>query len=88
MSARGDDSPESRVTEVVGRLLAQRSISAPVSRTDDLRHAGLTSLDMISLVLSVEAEFDLTVPEESIHPANFRTIEGISRLVESLLEDT
>ena len=80
-----DDSPGDRVVEVVQRLLAERSISRRVSSDDDLREVGLTSLDMVNLMLSVEAEFDLEIPEIHITPANFRSISTISRLVTELL---
>lgn len=85
MSDHDSNAPETRVTAVVQRLLAQRSIDQAVSPSDDLRRAGLTSLDMINLVLSVEEEFDITVPEDRIDPANFRSIDAISRLVAALL---
>jgi acyl carrier protein len=85
MSANANRPPQTRVRTVVERLLAQRAIQHRVAAHDDLRQAGLTSLDMINLVLSVEAEFDITIPEDSIDPANFRTIEAISRLVIALL---
>ena len=85
MSDRGICSPQGRVSAVVQHLLAQRSITREVGPLDDLRQAGLTSLDMISLVLSLEGEFGITVPETSIKPANFRTVDAISRLVTSLL---
>ena len=71
--------------DVVQRLLAERSISRQVSSDDDLREVGLTSLDMVNLMLSVEAEFDLEIPEVDITPANFRSISTISRLVIALL---
>lgn len=87
MSDRDSNAPETRVTAVVQRLLTQRSIEQPVGPSDDLRRAGLTSLDMINLVLSVEEEFDVTVPEDRIDPANFRSIDAISRLVAALLAD-
>ena len=73
------------MVDVVQRLLAERSISRPVSSDDDLREIGLTSLDMVNLMLSVEAEFDLEIPEIDITPANFRSISTISRLVTELL---
>jgi len=85
MSDRGTCSPQGRVRAVVQHLLALRSITREVAPQDDLRQAGLTSLDMISLVLSLEGEFGITVPEASIKPANFRTVDAISRLVTSLL---
>jgi acyl carrier protein len=78
-------SPGERVVDVVRRLLAERSISRPVGSDDDLREVGLTSLDMVNLMLSVEAEFDLEIPEIDITPANFRSISTISNLVTTLL---
>jgi acyl carrier protein len=78
------NSPQSRVVAVVQRLLTERSIARAVGPEDDLREAGLTSLDMVSLVLAVEAEFDLLIPEPSIQPANFRSVATISNLVTTL----
>jgi acyl carrier protein len=81
------NSPRDRVVEVVQRLLAERSISRPVGSDDDLREVGLTSLDMVNLMLSVEAEFDLEIPEIDITPVNFRSISTISTLVTTLLNN-
>ena len=78
------NSPQPRVIGVVERLLAERSITGPIHPQDDLRDAGLTSLDMVSLVLAVEAEFDLLIPEPSISPANFRSVDAITSLVADL----
>ena len=72
------------VTDVVRRILDARSIAQPVQPHDDLREAGLTSLDMVSLVLSVESEFDVKVPERDITPKNFRSITTIETLVARL----
>jgi acyl carrier protein len=77
--------PESRITAVVLRQLKTRGAAKPVGPSDDLREAGLTSMDMLNLVLSIEAEFDITIPESGISPANFRSIASISQLVGSLL---
>jgi acyl carrier protein len=78
-------SPEERVSRVVQLLLVERSLSPAIQPDDDLRVAGLTSLDMISLVLAVEAEFGLLVPETQIKPDNFQSIAAISTLVSALL---
>src|SRR2546423_12314696 len=77
-------SVEERIAGVVHRLLTEHSIDRDVAVDEDLRQAGLSSLDMVSLVLSVEEEFDLMVPEVSIMPANFRSIRAIGQLVDSL----
>jgi hypothetical protein len=45
------------VTEVVRRMLVERSIGGTVTADADLREIGLTSLDMVDLVLSVISRF-------------------------------
>ena len=72
------------VAEVVRRMLVERSIVGTVTADADLREIGLTSLDMVDLVLSVESEFDLQIPEAQITPANFRSISAIDALVNAL----
>lgn len=72
------------VLHIVQRLLAQRSIDQSINDDDDLREAGLTSLDMVDLVLSVESELDVKIPEAAITPANFRSISKINALVTTL----
>jgi acyl carrier protein len=72
------------VTEVVRRMLMERSIEGTVTADADLREIGLTSLDMVDLVLSVECAFDLQIPEAQITPANFRSISAIDALVSTL----
>jgi acyl carrier protein len=84
MSDSNARSVEERIAGVVQRLLREHSIDHTVGVDEDLRQAGLSSLDMVTLVLSVEEEFDLMVPEVSIMPTNFRSIAAISRLVDSL----
>jgi len=68
----------------VQKLLSERSITRKIKPEDDLRDAGLTSMDMVNLVLAVESEFDLMIPETSITPANFRSVTAISSLVGAL----
>jgi acyl carrier protein len=84
-SLRMSADPTGGVREVVHRMLIERSIDATVTADADLREVGLTSLDMVDLVLSVECEFDLQIPEAQITPANFRSIATIDALVSALL---
>jgi acyl carrier protein len=76
---------EGRLAAVLSSILAKRSIERPVSADDNLREIGLTSLDMINLVISIEAEFGVQFPEAEITPANFRSIRAISTLLATLL---
>jgi len=77
-----------RVAELVRQLLAKRAIDRTLGDDDDLGDSGLSSLDMVNLMLAVETEFDLKIPERDMRPANFRTIARIEALVASLMDQS
>lgn len=70
---------------MVNRMLSERSLRFPAFPDDDLRTLGLSSLDMVNLVLAVESEFDVSIPDADITPARFRSIATIAALVVTLL---
>jgi acyl carrier protein len=70
-----------RVAQLVRRVLDKRAIARPVGPDDDLRGCGLSSLDIVNLMLAVETEFALRIPEREMTPANFRSIARIAALV-------
>ena len=53
----------------------------PVSIDEQLSAAGLSSLDMVNLMIALEAEFDIMIPGSEITPANFRSISTIEALI-------
>jgi acyl carrier protein len=76
------------VSDVQGRLLAlvksilkQNAITAAVEPATLLVDVGLTSMDMVNLMLAVESEFDFTIPQGEITPENFQSVETLIRLV-------
>jgi acyl carrier protein len=38
-------------------------------------------MDMVNLMLAVEAEFDFTIAQSEITPENFQSVETLTRLV-------
>ena len=74
-----------RVALLVRRFMGKRAAARPVADDDDLRAGGLSSLDIVNLMLSVEAEFAVKIPERDMTPANFRSIARIVDLVAALL---
>lgn len=78
--------PTERVALQARRLLAKRAIERPPGADEDLAACGLSSLDIVNLMLAVEAEFDIKIPEREMTPANFRTIAQIAKLVRGLCE--
>jgi acyl carrier protein len=85
MRTATNDSAKDRVAGIVLEILERRSVNQQISVDDDLQNVGLTSLDMVNLMLSVEAEFDLRIPDTDMTPRNFRSISAIDALVTTLL---
>jgi acyl carrier protein len=81
MSADSKAEVQSRILAVVEALLKEHSAHADISPDVRLADVGLTSMDMVNLMLGVEAAFDLTIPQSDITPENFQSIEAIERLV-------
>ena len=46
-----------------------------------LPEAGLTSMAAVKLMLALEAEFDIAIPDEDLTPANFSSLDVIVDLV-------
>jgi acyl carrier protein len=62
-------------------ILEQNLIVAEVASTTRLVDIGLTSMDMVNLMLGVEAEFNFTIPQAEITPENFRSVETLQRMI-------
>ena len=84
MSTNTIEQVQGGAAEIVRRMLAERSIERTVSPNSNLSDLGLTSFDMVELVLSLESKFDLSIPETHITPSNFRTVAAIDSLLASL----
>lgn len=84
MLDRANSDINERLTALVRALFTKRGIERRVGRDDDLGESGLSSLDIVNLMLAVEAEFDLSIPEPEMRPANFRSLARIKALIESL----
>ena len=77
---------QDRIVKLVQGILAQTSLSADVAPAARLVDIGLTSMDMVNLMLGVEAEFDFTIPQAEITPENFQSVETLLRMVVSQLQ--
>jgi acyl carrier protein len=72
---------QGRLLALVRSILDQNAIFADLNPQTLLVDVGLTSMDMVNLMLTVEAEFDFTIPQEEITPENFQSVETLGRLV-------
>ena len=81
-----DTELRNRIIKLVKDILEQNSLSADVTPQAKLVDVGLTSMDMVNLMLGVEAEFDFTIPQSEITPENFQSVETLERMVTTQLQ--
>ena len=84
---------QSTSTDVQGRILAliktileENAMTAEVGLETRLVDIGLTSMDMVNLMLGVEAEFDFTIPQSEITPENFQSVKTLERMIVNQLQ--
>ncbi|PJG50464.1 acyl carrier protein [Bradyrhizobium forestalis] len=81
-----DTDLRNRIIKLVKSILEQNSLTADVTPQAKLVDVGLTSMDMVNLMLGVEAEFDFTIPQSEITPENFQSVETLERMVATQLQ--
>jgi acyl carrier protein len=77
-------SPRERVRALVDSILATRGIGKPFADEDALVEVGLASVDMVSLMLAFESEFDVEIPQGDINPEVFRSVATLEALARRL----
>lgn len=80
-----NDNVRDRILDLVKAILKQNAIAVEVDPESRLVNVGLTSMDMVSLMLGVEAEFDFTIPQSEITPENFQSVKTLELLIVSQL---
>lgn len=73
-----------KVTVLVTEILTRHGAAGTIGEEVELAKLGMTSIDMVELMLGVEADFDLTIPPTDITLENFRSIASIRRMIERL----
>ena len=80
---------EPRLMGIIKRLLdPSKGISDPFPVEAQLSDLGITSLKMVNLMLAIEAEFDVAIPELEITPENFHSLSSVGKLIERTLRLT
>lgn len=75
-----------RLIRLVRQLLGPSAVVPdPFPLDQQLSELGLSSLKMVNLMLSVEVEFDIMIPQADITPENFHSLASIAQLVERTL---
>jgi acyl carrier protein len=72
---------QKRIIALVNSILTQNAITAEVNAESLLVDVGLNSVDMVNLMLGVEAEFDFTIPQAEITPENFQSVKTLKQMI-------
>jgi acyl carrier protein len=76
-----------KVADLVRELQNKKPSPRILARSESLSDAGITSLEMVNLMLAIEAAFDIFIPAEMITPGSFRSIASIAEMIDSLARD-
>lgn len=84
---------DSSPSEVCDRLIALvKQVTGPTATFPEpfpvdtqLSDLGISSLKMVNLMLAVELEFDIAIPQADITPENFQSVASVQALVDKTL---
>lgn len=77
--------PRERVIRLVRQCLGAPAASRPMQIDARLGDLGLSSLKLVNLMLAIEVEFDITIPQREMTPDNFESIVSLEALVLKLI---
>ena len=77
---------ETRLLALVKSVLQQNAMTAEVGPQTLLVDIGLTSTDMVNLMMAVEAEFDFAIPHSEVTPENFRSVATLEKMITRQLQ--
>ncbi len=81
----GTTSLHERIVGLIERILERKPGSDRLPLDARLSELGMSSMKMINLMLAIEVEFDVTIPQTDITPDNFESISSVEGLVMRLL---
>jgi acyl carrier protein len=71
-----------RLIKLVSQVLgSSKSLPDPFPLEQQLSDLGVNSLKMVNLMLAIELEFDVMIPQHEITPENFHSLGAIARLL-------
>jgi acyl carrier protein len=72
--------PRARLIALVQQIVGA-TVPNPFPVEQKLSELGLSSLKMVNLMLAVEMDFDIVIPQHEITPENFFSVASIESLV-------
>ncbi|HEY4751161.1 MAG TPA: phosphopantetheine-binding protein [Steroidobacteraceae bacterium] len=73
-----------RLLRLVAQILGKSDAASSIPLEGRLSELGMSSIKMVNLMLAVEVEFDISIPQTDITPDNFRSVASVEALVARL----
>jgi acyl carrier protein len=73
-----------RLVDLVRQFAPGLPLAEDAARVAVLSNAGLTSMAAVRLMLAIEAEYAIAIPDSELTPAQFATVDTIDALVARL----
>ncbi len=80
--------PRERLIAIVRQILGPGAASSPMPIDARFSELGLNSIKMVSLMLAIETEFELAIPQDDITPENFTSIATVESMIDRILGDS
>lgn len=74
-----------RLLTIIGQILGKAAEAQSLPVDERLSEMGMSSIKMVNLMLAVEVEFDLSIPQNEITPDNFRSVISIETMLGRLI---
>ncbi len=69
------------IETLVKSIMAGNGCKTELTPERGLADAGLTSMDMMNLMLGVEAKFNMMIPAEFLTPENFHSVASVEKMI-------
>lgn len=77
-----------RLIAIVRQILGPAAATSPMPIDARFSELGLNSIKMVSLMLAIETEFELAIPQDDITPENFTSIATVESMIDRILGDS
>jgi acyl carrier protein len=79
-------STRERLIGLIRQILGPAAGARPMPIDARLSDLGMTSIKMVKLMLAIEVEFNLAIPQADISPENFESIASVEAMLNKLGE--
>jgi acyl carrier protein len=73
-----------RLIGLIRQILGPAAAARPMPIDARLSDLGMSSIKMVKLMLAIEVEFNLAIPQAEITPENFESVASVEAMLEKL----